>query len=37
VPTTLAKSHLLTEEEEHIATVKAEAERKKQVKEEKER
>jgi radial spoke head protein 3 len=29
VPTILAKDHLLTEEEEHIQTVKAEAERKK--------
>jgi hypothetical protein len=35
VPTILAKTYLLTEEEEHIATVKAETERKSQVKEEK--
>jgi len=37
VPTAMAKTHLLSEEEEHMATVKAETERKKQVKEEKER
>jgi hypothetical protein len=37
LPTTMAKDHLLTEEEEHIATVKSETERKTQVKEEKQR
>jgi hypothetical protein len=35
VPTILAKTHLLSEEEEHIKTVKAETERKSQVKDEK--
>jgi hypothetical protein len=37
LPTTLAKTHLLSEEEMHITTVKAETERKKRVKEEKEK
>ena len=34
IPTSLAKDHLLTEEEQHTKTVQAEAERKRAVKEE---
>ena len=37
ITTNYAKEHLTSEEQEHINTVKAEAERKKNVKEEKER
>ena len=37
MPTALAKDHLKTEEEMHVKTVQAEAERKRLVKEEQER